>query len=311
MNTFKKSLLVLATALALSSIASGQAITPNTTFSVAVGYGDQSVQVSNTSVTTGGIAYTMTGLNQGSFQTILFVDREAIGVMSLNGKVLSVQRGLDGTKQAAHSTSATVWFGPPTFFSINVTEPSGTCTAANEIALPRFFENFGTGWTCPTAGVNKSQWTLQYGNPVTYLPADSSLFGTVSSSVCHITYSVANDGGAVGLITPANNCTIPKNAVIWQAYSVMTVAPVGSTGNVSVGLSAGGGTATSLLAATARGSLTVGTIWQGPPVQTTASASNTSYLLLTAAAQVTITVATNALTAGQIDCYVFYTLLPA
>lgn len=306
MNTLKKNLLVLAFALAFSIAAFGQAVTPSTTFSTAVGYGDQYVNLTATSVTTSSGTYTMSSWVQNAYTTVLMVDRELIGITILNGKVAAVARGVDGTVISGHSTIAPVWFGPPAWFSQNVHEPSGTCTSTNEMTLPRFFEMFGTGWTCPATGPNTGQWELQYAAPVSYLAADSSLTGTVGASICHAQYSFAVDGGAVGLITPANNCTIPKNAIVYQGIVEVGGTMVGSSGNVSVGISAGAGGAAALLAATARASLTTGLMFQSPPVPTTASASNTSFFKMSAAGTVTVTVATNALTAGILDVYVWY-----
>ena len=304
-----RNFLVLVMALAMASSAFGQLTTSQTTFSVAVGYSDKTVYLTSVTPNTG--AQGVLGLNLGAFQTVIYVDKEAMGVVSVNGTAVVVQRGIDGTRQSAHTTGALVWFGAPTYFSLNA-DPAGTCIAANEVALPRFFELTGNGWTCPGAGPRNGQWTLQYPAPSTGLSVDNSQYGAPSAlQVCHAQYNFAVDGGAVGLITPARNCVIPINALIWQAYSVNTVAPIGSTGNVSIGLSAGAGGAAALLAATARGSLTVGTIFQAPMVQTTASASNSAYVKMSAAGSVTVTVATNALTAGIIDVYVFYTVLPA
>jgi hypothetical protein len=315
MNTFKKYLLVLATALAFSGIAFGQAVTPSTTFSTNVGLGDQIVNITATSVTSGGVTYNMAGLIQGSFQTILFVDREAIGVTAVNGLVLSVQRGLDGTRQAPHNTSAPVWFGPPSFFSLSTYEPSGVCVATNETTLPRFFENFGTGWTCPSAGPNSGQWTLLYPNPVTYLPTDNTAAGTSASGTCHARYSFAVDGGAASTITLGAasggiGCTIPKNAVIYRGIAYVTTTFAGNTGdNLSIGLSAGAGGTAALLAAVARSSLTAGTFYDLIPLQGSSSTTNSSYIHMSAAGSVTVTISTAAATAGIMDVDLFYYVL--
>lgn len=310
-NFTHKILFVLALTLAVASGALAQNTTPQTTLSSAIISGQTQIAVA--SVSSNAIvspSLTMQPAVLGAFQTELFVDAELIGVTSLNGTTLTVQRGLEGTPQTPHASGAVVWWGPPNYFSLSVGNPSGACTASNVTSLPRFYVFTGQGWTCPTSGARSGLWTLQYTLMTAVLPAESSLTGTVSSSVCHAQYSFAVDGGAVSTITPLKNCTIPINAVIWQGYTVIGATTVGSTGNVSVGLSAGGGSTTSVLAATARASLTTGLMFQAPFVQTTASASNTSYLKLSAAATVTVTIATNALTAGTLDVYLFYTVNP-
>lgn len=291
-------LLVLMLAVTASLFA--QATTYSTTLANAI-TSTSSTSVNITSTTN------MSAANQGAFQTVLFIDRELIGVQSINGTVLTVQRGVDGTPVSAHATTATVWYGPPTWFSQLNRDPVGTCTAAQILNLPRFYENSGNGFTCPTAGPRANQWTLQYPVPGTVLGSDNTLGGVPTGlKVCHAKYSFATDGGAVSTITPAVNCTIPINAVIWQAVTVVGATTVGSTGNVSVGLSAGAGGAAALLAATARASLTTGLMFQAPMVQTTASASNTGYVKMSAAGSVTVTIATNALTAGVLDVYIMY-----
>lgn len=305
-NFTQKTLFVLALSLAVVSGAFAQATTPQTTLSAAITSGATQIRVASTSSSGITPSMNMAAANLGAFQTELWVDAELIGVTSISGTTLTVQRGLEGTNQASHASSAVVWWGPPNYFSLNVTEPGGSCTAANVVALPRFFVFSGNGWACPTAGARNGLWTLQYPRMAEVAPADSGITGTVATGVCHAQYSFAQDGGAVSTITPFKNCTIPINSVIWQGITEVGATTVGSTGNVSVGLSAGGGTTTSLLAATARASLTTGLMFQAPMVQTTASASNTGYIKLSAAAQVTVTVSTNALTAGTLDVYVFY-----
>ncbi len=296
-NFTQKTLFVLALSLAVVSGAYAQATTASTTLSSALTSGSTTVNVTSASG--------MSGANLGAFQTELFVDQELIGVQSISGNVLTVQRGVLGTRQEAHVNGATVWNGPPNYFSVNL-DPTGSCVSTAVTALPRFFISSGNGYTCPATGPRANLWTLWYPVQANVLPADSSLTGTTGLSVCHATYDFAVDGGAVGLITPKQNCTIPKNAIVYQGITEIGATTVGSTGNVSVGLSAGAGGAAALLAATARASLTTGLMFQAPPVQTTASASNTSYFKMSAAGQVTVTVATNALTAGVLDVYVFY-----
>lgn len=121
--------------------------------------------------------------------------------------------------------------------------------------------------------------------------------------VCHAQYSFAVDGGgAPGLITPANNCTIPGNAMVISCSINSTTAFTGATNTTSVGLSAGGGSATSLIAATAVASWTTNAKLQCVPVPNTAS----TWVKLTAPAVITLTSATAALTAGIAEIYVIY-----
>jgi len=299
MNTFKNKLaFVLALVLAVPALTFAQATTTSTTFSVAVGYGDTQVQATS--------ATGMSAPVQGAFLTLLYVDREAMGVTTVNGTVIGVQRGLDGTIQSSHNTTATVWVGPPTYFSLNTHEPSGNCTPSAETALPRFFELFGTGWTCSTAGPNANQWILEYPAPITYPPTDSSVFSpTVAQGVCHFQYNFAVDGGAIGTIIPKKNCTVPKGAIITGATMyASTAGTTSASGTLSVGVSGTGGAVNSFLAATAAASITG--VLQSAVVPQTAS----GFIHLTTSGQGEVAIATGALTAGVLDCWLFYTVSP-
>ena len=91
--------------------------------------------------------------------------------------------------------------------------------------------------------------------------------GNTALRVCHATYTFAVDGGVASTITPATNCVIPINSLIYQATINPTATTVGTTGNISFGLSAGGAGVAALLAATARASLAAGDVYQGIPVR--------------------------------------------
>ncbi len=121
-------------------------------------------------------------------------------------------------------------------------------------------------------------------------------------TVYHATYSFASDGGPTGLITPSVNATIPAKFVIQNvALNSTTAVTSGGSATVSVGISAGGGGAASLVAATAKASWSVNAFVQGIPVPQTAS----TWIKMSAPGVLTITVATTALTAGVIEIYVF------
>jgi len=158
----------------------------------------------------------------------------------------------------------------------------------------------------PSATSNVFAWIcITGGTPGTWLPlsiATNTQFGTSPQLIGHAQYSFANDGGAVGAITPANNVTLPANAVIVNVSIQSTTAVTsGGAATVAIGTSAGS-SANSLLAATGKASFTAGAFVQGIPVPQTAS----TWVKLTAAGSITATVATAALTAGVIEIYVFY-----
>jgi len=126
---------------------------------------------------------------------------------------------------------------------------------------------------------------------------------TQLGQMLHAKYSFAVDGGVVGPITPATNCTIPANFVIQNVAlnSVGAVLATGGACTVSVGLSAGGAGAAALVAATSKTSWTANAFVQGIPVPQDV----TKWIKMSAEGTVTITIATNAVTAGIIEIYIF------
>ena len=124
-------------------------------------------------------------------------------------------------------------------------------------------------------------------------------YGYGNPRMVRAVYNFAVDGGAVSTITPKLNATLPANAIIYGATINSTTA-VTSAGaaTVAVGTSAGSST-TSVLAATAKTSFTTNALLNGVPVFATP-------VKLTAAGQVTFTIAAAALTAGVIEATVFY-----
>jgi hypothetical protein len=107
------------------------------------------------------------------------------------------------------------------------------------------------------------------------------------------------DGGAVSTIIPKKTVRLPANAVIVGATINSTTAALsGGAATVSVGTSAGSST-TSILAATAKASLSANALINGVPVFATP-------VKLTAVGDVTFTVGTAALTAGVIEATLYY-----
>lgn len=126
----------------------------------------------------------------------------------------------------------------------------------------------------------------------------STNFGRLRTAKCVYDFSV--DGGAVGLITPANGETIPDNAILVAAFiNVLTAVLSGGSATVAVGLSAGSTGAAALLAATAKASLTLDAVIVGVPVPATP-------VKMTAAGRITFTPAVAVLTAGKIEVVVVY-----
>lgn len=117
--------------------------------------------------------------------------------------------------------------------------------------------------------------------------------------VARAIYSFAVDGGAISTITPVSTVALPDNSVIvGGTINSTTACTSGGSATVSVGTSAGS-SATSLLAATAVASLSADARINAVPTFATP-------VKLTAAGNVTFTIATATLTAGVIEATLYY-----
>ena len=113
----------------------------------------------------------------------------------------------------------------------------------------------------------------------------------------HAKYDFAVDGGAASTIVPDNSAIVPNNAIIVRCYSVVTTAMT-SGGSATLALTTGGVT---LLAATAynNGAFDDEDVTEHTVVDKTTSSTGLQFVIATAA-----------LTAGVVDCYVEYYIGP-
>jgi hypothetical protein len=118
----KNTLIITLAMLFLGVSAFAQTILPNTTLSAAVTSSGKQVIVASA-----------TGLTANVSK--IYVDRELMDVQVISGTNLTVGRGMGGTKAAAHASAALVFVGQPQWFT--VTNPMGSCTRTNELALPK------------------------------------------------------------------------------------------------------------------------------------------------------------------------------
>lgn len=103
-------------------------------------------------------------------------------------------------------------------------------------------------------------------------------------------YDFAKHGGAIGSITVGPKL-IPAETIIWHANIRVITAPVGTNATIALHLLS----SEDVLAATAITSFTLDALLVGVPVPQTAN----TWLLCTAATQLTVVIATTALTAGK------------
>lgn len=127
-----KLILYFLAALIVTSPAYGQVILTNTTLSSAVTTG--SVQVFPLTSATGVTAPSPTNPNLATF---LVVDSEVVSVSYVNGTLINVVRGVNGTAGRPHASGAVVFVLPAYLAKQFTNMPvSGACTRGNILALP-------------------------------------------------------------------------------------------------------------------------------------------------------------------------------
>lgn len=103
-------------------------------------------------------------------QSMLYIGREAMLVQAVNGLVVTVVRGYNGTVAAPHPSGDMVLFGAPRFFYVN--DPGGTpssgtgtsgvsCTANNVVVTPWVNIRTGAQWICSSV---TSTWVPGFNN---------------------------------------------------------------------------------------------------------------------------------------------------
>ena len=137
------SLLSFVAVLFLASTAFGQTALTATTLSAGITSKLTSFQVAS--------ATGITAPSTTAAGTVLFVDNEAMAVISISSTTVHVQRGASGTVAQPHVSGTMVLAGPPNAF-ISGPDPSGTCTNGSGIFLYSPVVNVKTGnqWLCST-----------------------------------------------------------------------------------------------------------------------------------------------------------------
>ena len=129
--------------------------------------------------------------------------------------------------------------------------------------------------------------------------AKDGTFGLNALNVGKAIYDFSTDGGAIATITPKKGFTLPKNAVIVAATINSTTAVLSAgASTMSIGTSAGS-SATSILVATAKASMSVNALING-------AATFAAPVKLTAQGDITVTIATATQTAGVVEVTVMY-----
>ena len=96
----------------------------------------------------------------------LYVDREAMRVVSISGARVTVQRGTGGPFAAAHATSAVIFSAPAGYFQA-ADPPLLACTVATMQYRPWINVLNGNVWLCKS-----SIWTATNKMPITFNSTD-------------------------------------------------------------------------------------------------------------------------------------------
>lgn len=223
--------------LILTAPVYGQTATTNTTLSSAVA----------DSAATSFLLASATDVEAGS---VLFLDREAVDVISVSSTTARVRRGMYGTRATPHVTASVVYVASraqkPFVFKSNQAR-GGTCTRANEAYLPQVDLPSGILWDCP---VGATLWA----------PLNFDL-NTVRSQAFNLDNGAGTTVDAL-LIRHPRPLQFVTCRIVYQDATTGTVAG----GNAKVGTTVGGAqivAATAYADATAVGTTTAMVIVDG------------------------------------------------
>lgn len=107
-----------------------------------------------------------TGVSAGR---VIYVDREAMTVVSVSGTSVRVFRGAFGTVAGTHGNGATVLVGVPAQF-VSVDPAPGSCTASDYPNLPLVNVITGNVWLCRYTGPAQTytRWAATNSTLITY-----------------------------------------------------------------------------------------------------------------------------------------------
>lgn len=229
-------------------LAFGQASMTSTTLSAAVTDTQKSFAVASaTGIYAPGLETAQGGIGSstgGPNQTLLFVDREAMRVTAVSSTTITVQRGVQGTRQTAHVSGAKVFAGPANYFGAVDPIVGTPCTSSLLTVLPRVVIPTGNVFTCgnslwssfspafpSTVGavlaLSTAGTSIAPTNPIHHVSGTSSGFATITvPPACPYT------GCTVTLIPDAvwtstasgGNIAVATTAVVGKAV-IMTYDP--------------------------------------------------------------------------------------
>ena len=222
MKTLKLAVLTLL-AFLVPSLALGATSLTGTTLSSALS--DKAVTLVVASAT--GIT-----VNTNTYNTVLYIDRELMTVIAVNGTTIKVIRGVGGSQANAHISGAVVIIAPAAGAIFDF-DPQGSCTGVYApLYTPWINQRTSAQWVC---GLN-GNWAPGFGNPgTTGIPVTQTATVTAATATA-ITGPVQILTGATTITSFTFPTTYPTGAPFCL---VPDATPTISTGN-NIGLGSTG-----------------------------------------------------------------------
>ena len=203
--------------------------------------------------TTGLVGYTLNGTTTINAQNfwVLFIDREEMGVIQVNGLVAQVIRGYNSTVATSHAAGAMVLYGkaawfysydPGTTFAQGGSGVSGgtTCTVAGQFAFPWVNVRNGAEWACSPQTLTYVPWFNNSNNPNNSVdfgvsaavagaqPIIAPLFRlSGTNAISSFTIPVGFNATAVG---GGQFCIVPTGAFTWTLTNNIADAGTAAVG---------------------------------------------------------------------------------
>ncbi len=221
--------LLLSAVLFMAGSAFGQTILTNTTLSAAI-----TSSSSTTAVVTSATNINAPSTSDATKATYIFVDRELMDVRAVNGTTLSVVRGAGGTAASTHASSAFVFVVPAYLSTQFAIVPAGSCTRANEVALPRVNARTGIISDC-----NGGQW-VNGGITQTTFVAGGAINDPPTAGTAYT--SLESNGTAFDAVTSmyCNEIKLPYSKVLTGLKVLMGTTAGGSEKKAVLLYDAGG-----------------------------------------------------------------------
>jgi hypothetical protein len=177
--------------------------------------------------------YSATGISSDP-PTLIYIDREAMRVVSVSGTNVTVRRGTDGTAAVGHISGAGILLGRPDWFMTYDPPPGGACTTASTYVTPWLNVRTGDQWLCSSV---EKRWVAGFGNTkwpfgVTSTHASGTAAMVVSGPFFHVsgTSTITSITMPVGCAYSCSFTTVFDSTAALSAGSTIGASVTGSAG---------------------------------------------------------------------------------